>query len=146
LTDQPIRPSIKPPSHLNLEDTMIRATLLAIALLLAPLTASADYLDVIGNKLNDGCSFDQYLGLVKDFRGVMKSESYGYTVEIAQPRTGEDLTIIWWIGRTKDLATFQKDNARWEAALMKSGSPEAKLNDKLTKCSTNVSRNGSITR
>lgn len=125
---------------------MIRAAVLAIFLLVAPLTASADYLDVIGNKLNDGCSLEQYLSGVEAFRGVMKAEGYSYTVEIGQPHTGEDLTIIWWIGRTKDLATYATDYSRWEKALTKSGSPESKVNEKLSKCSTNVSRNGLMTR
>jgi hypothetical protein len=125
---------------------MIRATLLAFALAAAPLAASAQYIDAIGNRLNDGCDLDKYLAVVEEFRGVMTSQGYSYTVEIAQPLTGDDLTMIWWVGRTKDLATYGTEYSKWEAALQNPSSPEAKVSAKLTACSTNVSRSGSLVR
>ncbi len=125
---------------------MIRSSLLVIALLVAPTAASAQYLDVIANKLNDDCSLEKYLGVVNEFRGVMKSQGYTYSVEIAQPLTGEDLATIWRIGRTKDLATFGSEYTKWETALTNPSSPESKVNKKLNACSTNTSRSGSIIR
>jgi len=125
---------------------MIRATMVAIALLAVPLTANAQYIDLIGNKLNEGCSLEKYLGIVEEFRGVMKSEGYPYTVEIAQPLTGEDLGTVWWIGRSQNLATFGEGYTRWETALTKAGSPEAKVSQKLNDCATNISRSGSLIR
>ena len=76
---------------------MIRSALIALALALffGPATAQADYVDVIGSKLNEGCSLEKYLKLVDEFRGVMKENNYEYTVEILQPVTSEDLSIIW---------------------------------------------------
>lgn len=124
---------------------MIRIALLAIAILAAPLTASAQYIDAISNKLIGGCTLDQYLEAVEGFRAVMKSEGYAYTVEIAQPLTG-DLSVIWWVGRTPDLTTYGKEYTRWEAALANAGSPEAKASAKLNACAENVSRQGSIVR
>ena len=114
--------------------------------LFAPVVASADYLDVIVNKLNDGCSLDEYNKVVEEFRGVMTSEKYSYTVEIAVPFTGPELDVVYWIGRTKDIATFGVENGRWDQALANAKSSEAKVNAKLEKCSINVRRSGSITQ
>ena len=127
---------------------MTRSALIALALALffGPATAQADYVDVIGGKLNEGCSLEKYLKLVDEFRGVMKENNYEYTVEILQPVTSEDLSIIWWIGRSKDFPTFAEGYTQWEKALSDSKSAEAKLNKKIVKCSTNVSRAGMLSR
>jgi len=123
-----------------------RTALLAFALVLTPLIAHADYLDVITNRLTTGCSLDKYLGVVEEFRGVMKSQGYKYTVEIAPPFIGSDLSVVYWVGRTPNFATFGQESDRWEAAIAKSGTPEAAISQKLNACSENVSRSGSRTR
>jgi len=115
-------------------------------MLLTPLAAHADYLDVITSKLTAGCSLDQYLTVVEEFRGVMKSQKYKYTVEIAAPFIGSDLSVVYWVGRTPNFASFGEGSSRWEAAVAKPGTPEAKINDKLNACSESVSRSGSLTR
>ncbi len=123
----------------------LRNTLLALSLLIAPTVASADYLDVITNSLNDGCSIEEYGKVVDEFRGVMTSQSYSYTVEIVVPFISDQLDTIFWVGRTKDFATFGTENDRWNKALMNSKSPESKINTKLNDCATNVSRSGNRT-
>lgn len=125
---------------------MIRGLFLSIAILTAPIAAGAQYVDVIVNSMNDGCPLDKYLGHVEEFRGVMKSENYSYTVEILQPLMGDDVSVIYWVGRTADLATFGAEYTRWEQALENAGSPESKVNAKLNECTTNVSRSGSLVR
>ena len=77
--------------------------------------------------------------------GVMKSQGYTYSVEIVVPFIGDTLDAVWWVGRTKDAATFGAESDRWEKALMNPGSPEAKVNEKLNACTTNLSRTGSRT-
>jgi hypothetical protein len=124
---------------------MIRSALLAIAIVAAPLTASAQYIDAISTKLVGDCTLEQYLAVVEEFRGVMTSEGYKYTVEIAQPLSGE-LGVLWWVGRTPDLATYGAEYTRWEAAIAKGGTPEAKVSEKLIKCSENQTRQGSLVR
>jgi hypothetical protein len=114
--------------------------------LFAPAVASADYLDVIATKLKDGCSLADYNNVVEEFRGVMTSEKYSYSVEIAVPFTGPELDVVYWIGRTKDIATFGMENGRWDQALRNAKSPEAKINAKLEKCSINLRRTGSTTQ
>lgn len=102
-------------------------------------------MDVIANRLNDGCSLDDYTKVVDEFRGVMKSEGYSYTVEIAVPFVGPELDVIYWVGRTKDLATFGSENDKWIKALTNAMSAESKINAKLNKCATNLRRTGSRT-
>jgi hypothetical protein len=114
--------------------------------LFAPVVASADYLDVIATKLKDNCSLAEYNKVIEEFRGVMTSEKYSYSVEIAVPFTGPELDLVYWIGRTKDIATFGVENGRWDQALANAKSPEAKVNAKLEKCSVNVRRTGSTTQ
>jgi hypothetical protein len=114
--------------------------------LFAPVVASADYLDVIATKLKDNCSLAEYNKVIEEFRGVMTSEKYSYSVEIAVPFTGPELDVVYWIGRTKDIATFGVENGRWDQALANAKSPEAKVNAKLEKCSVNVRRTGSTTQ
>ena len=114
--------------------------------LFAPVVASADYLDVIATKLKEDCSLAEYNKVIEEFRGVMTSEKYSYSVEIAVPFTGPELDVVYWIGRTKDIATFGVENGRWDQALANAKSPEAKVNAKLEKCSVNVRRTGSTTQ
>ena len=123
-----------------------RIPLLALLLLAAPLGANADYVDVITDKLSPDCTMEKYLINVEEFRGVMKAEGYTYRVEIMAPVTGDDLNVVFWVGRTKDLATFGAEYTKWLAALDKPGSPEAKMNEKLNQCSTNLSRSGLLTQ
>ena len=123
-----------------------RTTPLVFAMLLTPLVAKADYLDVITNRLTAGCSLDKYLGVVEEFRGVMKSQGYKYTVEIAPPFIGSDLSVVYWVGREPNFATFGQESDRWETAIAKPGTPEATVSAKLNACSENVSRSGSRTR
>ncbi len=75
----------------------------------------------------------------------MTSQGYSYTVEIAIPFIGNQLDRIFWVGRTKDLATFALETAQWNEALKNSRSPESKINKKLNGCTTNLSRSGSQT-
>jgi hypothetical protein len=123
----------------------VRSTLLVCVTLLAPLAAHADYLDVITTKLNASCTLDKYRGVVDEFRGVMKSQNYKYTVEVAVPFVGSDLSLVYWVGRTPDKATFGQENDRWDAAVAKPDTPEAKVNAKIAACGVNVARTGSTT-
>lgn len=123
-----------------------RNLLFAFLLIVGPQAAQADYVDVITNKLSADCTMEKYLANVEEFRGVMTSQGYTYTVEILAPVTSADLSNVFWVGRTKDLATFGAEYTKWLTALEQAGSPEAKVNAKLNKCSTNVSRSGALTQ
>jgi hypothetical protein len=123
-----------------------RALILALSLFVVAPSVQADYIDVITNKMTGDCTMEKYLATVEEFRGVMSSEGYTYSVEIMTPMTGPDLSQIFWVGRTKDFATFGSNYTKWLTALEKSNSPESKVNAKLNKCSTNLSRSGALTQ
>jgi hypothetical protein len=126
---------------------MTSRLLLSAAILLAgSQAANADYVDVITNEMNPDCTMEQYLETVEEFRGVMTAQGYTYTVEILVPVEGENLSSVYWVGRTADFATFGAEYTKWLAGIAKSGSPEAKMNAKLNKCATNLSRSGSLTQ
>ena len=114
-------------------------------MLLAPLAAHADYLDVITTKLNAGCSLEKYRDIVQEFRGVMTAQKYKYTVEIAVPFIGSDLDLVYWVGREPNAATFGQETDRWNAAIAKPETPEAKVNAKIAECGVNQSRSASTT-
>jgi hypothetical protein len=62
------------------------------------------------------------------------------------PFTGDDLSVVYWVGREPKFATFGEESDRWEAAIAKPGTPEAKINERFDACADNVSRSCSRTR
>ncbi|MGB8328427.1 MAG: hypothetical protein WCE48_12735 [Steroidobacteraceae bacterium] len=115
--------------------------MLAFILLAAPMVASADYLDVIEVKLNDGCSFQQYLQIAQDFNAQF-GEKNAYRAEVLMPVQSPTLTSLYWVGRTKDAATFGKAWDTWRNQLSDPNSVAAKLWGRFKACSTNLSRRG----
>jgi hypothetical protein len=114
--------------------------ILAIVLLLSPMLASADHLDVIEFKLNPGCSFDKYMAIVKDFN--QWGAKNGYRAEVLTPIQSNNLTSMYWAGRSKDAATFGKAWDTWRNAQADATTVEAKLEARFEACSTNLSRRG----
>jgi hypothetical protein len=119
--------------------------LLALAMQLAPQVARADYLDVITTRLGD-CTLEKYMSIVEEFRAVMVQQKYPYKVEIAVPLINNEMDVVYWVGRSPDLAAFGEGYTRWAREIGKSGTPEARVNEKLNTCGANVSRSGSLTR
>ncbi len=113
--------------------------LLVLALLALPMPALADHFDVIQIKLKDDCSISDYLEIVKDFNEQW-AEQHDYKSEIAVPLQSDDLDHIFWVGRSKDAATF---GAAWDAWLADAEDPDstaAKLWERFGACGDNVSR------
>ena len=115
--------------------------LLMIAILLAPVAASAAYLDVIQGKLKDGCTLDKYVAIKNDFNEQW-GKSHGYQAEIASPVQSSDLVSVFWSGRTASAEAFGKAWDIWRTELSDPKSVAAKLNERFEKCVTNQSRNG----
>ena len=115
--------------------------LLMIAILLAPVSASAAYLDVIQIKLKEGCTLDKYVAIKNDFNEQW-GRSHGYQAEIASPVQSNDLVSVFWSGRTASAESFGKAWDTWRTELSDPKSVAAKLNERLEKCATNQSRNG----
>jgi len=110
-------------------------------LLFIPMTASAEYLDVIESKLVDGCSPDKYLKIVNDFNTEWGMKN-GYTAKIAMPLQSSNLESIFWLGTTKDAASFGKAWDAWRDAMSDSDSVAAKLQARLRQCDVNLARRG----
>lgn len=109
-------------------------------LVMIPLSASAEHMDVIEFEMLEGCSFDKYLDIVSDFNKW--GEEYGYNAKIAVPLQNENLTSYYWLGTSKDAATF---GAAWDAWRDDLGDPDstpAKLWARFQECTTNVGRWG----
>lgn len=106
-----------------------------------PIAASADYMDVIEFKLNDGCSFGKYMEIVNDFNSTW-GEKNGYTSRVAVPLQNENLVSMYWLGTTKDAATYGKAWDTWRDALSDPESTPAKLWERFQACSTNLGRWG----
>jgi hypothetical protein len=112
-----------------------------LALLLClPMAASAEYMDVIKFELSEGCSFDEYMEIVNDFNKW--GGDYGYSASVAMPLQNENLTSMFWLGTTKDAATFGKAWDTWRDALSDPDSTEAKLWSRFQACSVNLGRWG----
>lgn len=114
---------------------------IAFILLAVPLVASADYLDVIEFKLNDGCSFKQELQIAKDFNEQF-GEKNGYKAELLMPIQSQNLVSMFWVGRTKDAASFGKAWDNWRNQLSDPNSVAAKLSARFGACGTNLARRG----
>ena len=115
--------------------------LLLIALLLLPLPAFADYMDVIEFTLNEGCSFDEYMEIVNDF-----NESWGkkhdYRAEIAVPVYSNNLVHMFWLGHTETAEAFGKAWDTWRDELEDPDSTAAQLWARFEACETNLGRRG----
>ena len=115
--------------------------ILLLLVLMLPLSALADYMDVIEFKLNEGCSFDEYMEIVDDFNSEWGAKN-GYRAEIATPLYSNNLENMFWVGRTADAAAFGKAWDTWRDELDDPKSTAAKLWARFQDCETNLGRRG----
>ncbi len=115
--------------------------LLIVALLALPLSAGADYMDVIQVTLSDDCSVEEYVQITNDFNEQW-GKNNGYRAEVAVPIQSDDLVSIFWVGRAASAAAFGAAWDAWRGALPNSGSVAAKLWARFQQCSANQSRRG----
>ena len=113
--------------------------LFIVALFALPLSAGAEYMDVIQVTLNEDCSVQQYVQIKNDFNEQW-GKNNGYRAEIAVPIQNDDLVSIFWVGRAASAAAFGAAWDAWRDALPDSGSVAAKLWARIQKCSVNQSR------
>ena len=114
--------------------------ILAGILFLSPMIASADHIDVFEFKFNGKCTFEKYLGVVKEFN--QWGAKYDYKAEILVPIQSNNLESMYWVGRSKSAAAFGKAWDTWRNAVADPNSVESKLLARLTACGTNISRQG----
>ena len=117
---------------------------IAAAMLLFSGTAFSDHVDVIEFTLNDDCSKAQYLEIVNDFREQWGSKN-GYETEILFPLQSNNMTSIFWVGRSANAAAFGAAYDKWSTELADPDSAAAKLSERFGECSTSVGRRGYLT-
>ena len=115
--------------------------LLFLLMFCLPLTANAEYMDVIEFELKDGCSFGEYLGIVEDFNTEW-APGTGYSSRIAMPLQSNNLTSLYWIGTTENAAAFGTAWDKWRNELNDPDSVAGKLWARFEKCSSNIGRRG----
>ncbi len=115
--------------------------LAVICLMLLPVSVLADHIDVIEVQLNEGCSLQEYVAIKDDFNSQWASK-YGYQSEVFVAIQSHNLTSLYWVGRSKDAATFGKAWDQWRNDLNNPDSLPAKLWARFVECSTNISRRG----
>lgn len=101
--------------------------------------ASADHLDVIEFKFNEGCGLDKFLEIVSDFNAQWGDANH-YKAEVLAPIQSHNLESMYWIGRSADAAAFGKAWDTWRDELQDSNSTAARLWARLEECTTNLGR------
>ncbi len=111
---------------------------LAAASMLAPMTASAEHMDVIGMEMTGKCTMAEYMQIVADFN--IWGAEFGYHAKVASPLQSENLTTYYWLGTSANAAAFGATWDAWRDALPNEKSTPAKLWVRFQKCSTNTER------
>ena len=73
---------------------------------------------------------------------VLKNKGWDYRAEIWQPIERQDITTVYWIGRSPSFPDFAKEFTEYFEEAMKGNTPEAGLEDSMTNCRVNLSRSG----
>ena len=135
-----LRIRLEPDPKINMPRGKTMKRLLVSAMLLLPLPALADHMDVLEFKLLEGCSFSQFMEIVGDFNDWGKD--YGYNTEIAVPLQSDNLINMFWVGTSSDAATFGKAWDAWRDARDDSDSTPAKLDARFNECAEFLNRRG----
>ena len=109
--------------------------------LISPFGALADHIDVIEVELHEGCSVSKYVAIKDDFNEQWGSKN-GYHSEVFVPIQSNNLTSIFWVGRSDNAAAFGKAWDQWRNDLANPDSVASKLWARFLDCSTNVGRRG----
>ena len=117
--------------------------LLMGAMLIAPMTAFAGHMDVIGFHMTGDCSTEQYMQIVRDFNDNWGKDN-GYHAEVVQPLHNDDLETWYWLGRTEDSVAFGKAWEQWVSDLGDPDSVASGLWERFQQCETNMSRSSYI--
>ena len=110
------------------------------AILLLPLNALAEHMDVIEFKMRDGCSFGEYMEIVADFNEWGKG--FGYQARIAYPLQSNNLISMYWLGTSANAAAFGKAWDAWRDAQSDMDSVPARLQARFATCTENLGRRG----
>ena len=112
-----------------------------VAILMLPTSLLADHIDVIEGQLNEGCSQQKYLAIVADFNEKW-GKNNGYQTEILFPIQSNNMTSMFWVGRSANTATFGAAYDKWTEDLADPDSVASGLMERFNECSTTLGRRG----
>ena len=102
--------------------------------------ANAEYFDVIAMQMKPSCTLQKFRGVIGDFNKW--GAKYGYSAKFAVPVQDQDLTTSFWVGTTKNAATFGAAWDAWRDGQADGNSVPAKLQARFNECVTNKIRSG----
>jgi hypothetical protein len=114
--------------------------LTSVAFLASTAIANAEYMDVIAMQMKPGCTLQQFVGVVTDFNKW--GAQHGYSAKFAVPLQDQDLTTAFFVGTTKNAATFGAAWDAWRDGQSDANSTPAKLQARFNECVTNKTRSG----
>ncbi len=117
--------------------------LLILAIFCIPAISWADHIDVIPGNLIDGCTAADYIAIVADFNKDWGSK-YGYNVEVFVPLQGDDMSTLYWVGRSENAAAFGAAYDAWSANAGNPESTEGKLMARFAECTEPFDRRESF--
>ncbi len=112
--------------------------ILCVILLILPMGAFADHIDVIEMQLNEGCSLSTLLAIKDDLNEWAKE--YGYQAEVLSPIQSNNLTSLYWVGRSASAAAFGEAYDQWTTDLMDPDTVPSKLVTRFQECTVNLGR------
>lgn len=115
--------------------------LVLAGILLLPIGAMADHIDVIEGQLNEGCDTQKYMAIVTEFNEKWGKKN-GYQTEILFPIQSNNMTSIFWVGRSANTATFGAAFDKWTKELGDADSLASSLMARFNECSTTLGRRG----
>ncbi|MCH8073979.1 MAG: hypothetical protein IIA09_18775 [Proteobacteria bacterium] len=115
--------------------------ILCALLLTLPIGAFADHIDVIEVQLNESCSLSTYLAIKDDFNEQW-AKKYNYHAEVLVPIQSNNLTSLFWVGRSTNAAVFGKAWDQWNSDLMDPDSVASKQWARFLDCGANIARRG----
>jgi len=115
--------------------------LIFVAIVMLPTSLLADHVDVIEGTLNEGCDQQKYLAIVTDFNEKWGKKN-GYQAEVLFPIQSNNLTSMYWLGRSASTAAFGAAFDQWVKDLADPDSLASSLAGRFDECSTNLGRRG----
>ena len=118
--------------------------LLGVVLLVLPLYAAADHIDVIEGQLKEGCSPEKYMAIVNDFNENW-AVNHDYKAEVFWPAHSNNLVSLFWVGRSSSTGAWGAAFDQWNKDLMDEKSVASKLWARFRECSDNLARRSYLT-
>ena len=106
------------------------------------LKADMQYMDVIKMELTGNCSLTEIASIKDDFNKILKDQGQDYQAEIWQPIESDDTTVVYWVGKAPNFPDFAQEFTDYFEQATKGNTPEARIEESMLNCRTELSRSG----